>query len=254
MRSSATSRSKSHRCRCRRSWATTSGSWYTTGSPNSCRRTAPRWCSSIPGAWPNARRGTWASAWAGRRSPRITAAWPRSCGSTPSNDSSAASCACWWRLPRWNWASTSAMWTWSASSVRRVRSPRCCSEWAAPGTTSVACPRGACSRSRATTWSNAWRCWTACAAANWTRWRSHGRRWTCCRSRSSPKSRPPSGRRTRYSRWCAVRGRTRSWRAAISTRWCACSPTASPRVADRARATCIATPCSIACAAGATRA
>ena len=109
-----------------------------------------------------------ASASARSTSPRITAAWPRSCGSTPSSGSSAASSRCWSRPPRSNSASTSATSTSSASSARRARSPRFLQRVGRSGHASAARRRGGCSRCRATSWSNARRCSTASGAASST--------------------------------------------------------------------------------------
>ena len=98
-----------------------------------------------------------------------------------------------------------------ASSARRARSPPSCSGSAAPATPSAACRRAACSRSRATSWSNARRCSTACAAASSTRCTCRRSRSTCWRSRSSPRSPAANGTRTSSSR-CAPR-------LALSRRW-----------------------------------
>ena len=143
---------------------------------------------------------------------------------------------CWSRPRRSSSASTSATSTWSASSARRARSPPSCSASAARATPSAACRRGACSRSRATTWSSARRCSTACAAASSTR---------CVMPRApldvlaqqivAEVAVPRVGRGRAVRRSCAAPGRTRGLRAPGLRRGRArCSPRASRRAAARA--------------------
>ena len=92
------------------------------------RSIAPRWSSSTPGAWPSARRATWANASA--RSAVAAHHGSLAQGDAPRRRAAAQArraARCWWPPRRWSWASTSATSTWSASSARRARSPPSCS-------------------------------------------------------------------------------------------------------------------------------
>ena len=108
---------------------------------------------------------------------------------------------------------------------------------------------------RATTWSNARRCWTACAAASSTR----------CSCRRAPLdvlaqqivAEVAAREWDEDALFALVRG---AWPYRVaaarrtSTRCCACWPRASPPAAASAPATCIATPCTAACAGARARA
>ena len=180
--------------------------------------TGRRWCSSTPGGWPSGSPTSWASGSVRGRSPRITAACPRTGGSGSSHGCAAVTCGPWSRPRRWSWASTSGRWSWCARSARRAASAPSCSGSAGPTTAAAGYRPGGCTRRPATSWWNPRRCCAACGPAGSTPCRSRTARWTSWPSRSWRSARPRSGPRTTCWPWSGGPPRSRACRPGTSAR------------------------------------